>query len=401
MATVNPTNPARTAAPASSPPGERLRVALLITDLDVGGAERALVELARRLDRQEFEVRVWSLASPSADRARSLVPVLQEAGMSVQTLGARGARDALRVVRRLTAEWRTWRPDILQTSLFHANMLGRLAAWRAGVPHVVSGIRVAERRGRWRLRVDRWTDRLVDRHVCVSQAVAEFSCTEGGLSASKLVVIPNGVDLARYDNVRPIVADELGVPAGRQWITYVGRLDPQKGSEWLLDNASSWLTTAADHDLLLVGDGPLRARMENLVRAHQLAGCVHFVGWRGDVPRILAASRLLVLPSLWEGMPNVVLEAMASSRPVLATDVEGVRELLGPDADPQVVAVGDADAWNAKLLALVRDPQLAAQLGARNRQRVAERFTLDRVTGAYAQLYRAIACPGDSSDQDQ
>jgi glycosyltransferase involved in cell wall biosynthesis len=399
MATVNPTNPARTAAPSSSLAGERLRVALLITDLDVGGAERALVELARRLDRRAFDVRVWSLAAPSAGPARSLIPALHEALIPVQALQARGARDALRVVRYLVAQWKAWRPDILQTSLFHANIVGRLAAWPAGVPHVVSGIRVAEQRGRWRLSVDRWTERLVERHVCVSHSVAEFSCTEGGLPTNKLVVIPNGVDLSPYDGAAPIAADELGIPSGRQWITYVGRLDPQKGLEWLLDNASSWLAAAADHDLLLVGDGPLRAPLADLVRTRQLEGRVHFVGWRGDVPRILAASRLLVLPSLWEGMPNVILEAMASSLPVLATDVQGVRELLGPDADAQVVAVGDAVGWNAKLQALVKDPQLAAQLGTRNRQRVAERFTLDHMIEAYAQLYRSLAGPRDSSDQ--
>jgi glycosyltransferase involved in cell wall biosynthesis len=375
--------------------GRKIRVAFAITDLDVGGAERALVELATRLDRDTFDVRVWGLMVPHADAARSLVPLLRAAGVPVATLDAQGVGGTLRVLRRLTAEWRDWRPDIVQTFLFHANILGRIAAWRAGVPHVVSGIRVAERRSHWRLRIDRWTDRLVDRHVCVSQAVADFSRTRGGLDAEKLLVVPNGIDASRCDAVQPITPVELGLPAGRKWITYVGRLDPQKSLEWLLSEARSWLVPLADHDLVIVGDGPLRARLESLVRERNLVGRVHLTGWRADVPAILAASDLLVLPSQWEGMPNVVLEAMAARRPVLTTDVEGVRELLGEDAEPQIATRGDAGEWTVKLRALVGNRQLALLLGERNRRRVEEHFTLQSVAAAYEQLYLSLVRPLD------
>ena len=108
--------------------------------------------------------------------------------------------DAWSSVRQLATQWRTWRPDVVQTFLFHANILGRLAAFRAGVPHVASGIRVAERRSGWRLWIDRATDRLVERHVCVSQAVADFSRTRGRLPAPKLFVIPNGIDVSQHDS---------------------------------------------------------------------------------------------------------------------------------------------------------------------------------------------------------
>ena len=177
----------------------------------------------------------------------------------VQSLDARGAGDAVHVARRLATDSRGWQPDVVQTFLFHANILGRMAAWQAGVPHVVSGIRVAERRSGWRLCADRWTDRLVDRHVCVSQAVADFSQLEGGLPASKLLVIPNGVDVSRYDGAQPIASADLGVPPARRWITFVGRLDPQEGLEWLLEEAPNGWPSIADHDLLIVGDGPLCA----------------------------------------------------------------------------------------------------------------------------------------------
>ncbi len=379
-----------------------LRVALVITDLDVGGAERALVELATRLDRSLFELRVWSLQSPSAERRRSLVPQLEAAGIPVETLAARGAWDALRVVNTLAARWRLWQPHLVQTFLHHANILGRLAARRARVPHVVSGIRVAERRGRWRLRLDRWTDPLVERHVCVSEAVARYSRETAGLPARKLLVIPNGIDLARFTEVQPVTAAALGLPAGRRWMTYVGRLDAQKGLEWLVAQAPAWLAEHNQHDLLLVGEGPLRGELESAIHRHKLTERVHLVGWQEDVPGILAASDLLVLPSLWEGMPNVVLEAMALARPVLASDVEGVREVLGPDSEPQIAPPKDVQQWRTKLARLLADQALAEQLGARNRERVRQHFTLDAAVQAYAALFQSLAAndrlPASTSD---
>jgi glycosyltransferase involved in cell wall biosynthesis len=376
------------AAPAS--PSGRLRVAFCITDLDVGGAESALAELVRRLPTERFESRVYSLMAEPADHTRSLACALRAAGVPVATLGARGVRDAPRSTRRLAREWRLWRPDIVQTFLWHANILGRLAARWAGVPHVVSGIRVAERRGGWRLWLDRATDRLVERHVCVSQSVADFSRSFGRLPPDKLLVIPNGIDISKYDSATPTPATDLGVPPGRRVIACVGRLDAQKGLDWLLREAPNWLAPLGAHDLVIVGEGPERGALEEIVHRQNLQKRVHFAGWRSDVPGILAASDLLVLPSRWEGMPNVVLEAMASRRPVLASDVEGVRELLGDDAALQVAAAGNAEDWHKKLSVLASDRQLASLLGERNRRRVEGHFTLSRVTEAYAALYTSL-----------
>ncbi|HVU89843.1 MAG TPA: glycosyltransferase [Pirellulales bacterium] len=380
--------PADSAAPPAG--GRKLRVSFVITDLDVGGAERALVELATRLDREAFDVRVWSLMPEAADEHRSLFPTLRAAGIRAVALNAIGVASAPRVVRRLTADWREWRPDVVQTFLFHANILGRLAARRTGLPHVVSGIRVAERRGRLRLRLDRWTDRWIEKHVCVSRSVAEYSHSVGGLPSDKLVVIPNGIDVARYLEVSPIAPGELSLPTGRRWITYVGRLDRQKGLDWLIEQTPDWLAAHPQHDLLLVGAGPERQALENLAARVAPAERVHFVGWQANVPGILAASDVLVLPSQWEGMPNVVLEAMASGRPVLAADVEGIRELLG-DSSEQIAPPGDAAGWRAMLHRLLTDPTLAAELSATNRERAQRCFSLETMVQAYADLYRSLA----------
>ncbi len=259
-------------------------------------------------------------------------------------------------------------PHIVQSFLFHANVVGPWAAHRAGVPHVLSGIRVAERQSGWHLRMARWSDRWVDKHVCVSQSVREFSAADGGLPAHKLLVIPNGVDLTKFssDGAAPL---DLHIPQGRRLIACVGRLESQKNLPWLFERLPAIFAAHGDYDLLLVGEGPQRATLQQLAARLGIVDRVLFAGYRDDVPAILAASDVLVLPSRWEGMPNVVLEAMAAAKPVVATDVEGVSELLGPAAAQQVVRPGHAEAFAAKLRLILSDKALAAALGSGNRQR--------------------------------
>jgi glycosyltransferase involved in cell wall biosynthesis len=374
---------------------QRLRVALCITDLEVGGAERCLVELAVRLDRRRFEPVVYCLGPPPEEPV-SCLGALEAAGIEVHCLGARRKRQIVGVVRRLRRLWIGQRPEIVQSFLFHANLVARLAARRAGVSWVLSGIRVAERRRRWPLWADRLTERLVDRHVCVSESVARFSETQGRLTPEKLVVIPNGIDVDRYPARRAADPGQypapLGIAPGRDVVSYVGRLEAQqKGLRWLLETAPAWLGRLGNCDLLLVGKGPERAALERLAAAAGVADRVHFAGWRDDVPEILARSRLLVLPSAWEGMPNVVLEAMAARLPVVASDVEGVRELLGPGAEAQTVHHGDSESWVEKVVGFISDVELAEKTGLENRRRVEEHFTLAGMVAAYEGLWESLA----------
>ena len=231
----------------------------------------------------------------------------------------------------------------------------------------------------------------MDRHVCVSQAVADFSVRRGGLSPEKMVVIPNGVDLSRYPAREPASAAAFGIPRGRRIVTFIGRLEPQKGVSWLIEAAATWLPSMPDCDLLLVGDGPLRARLAARCQAAGIADRVHFAGWRPDVPEILAASDLLVLPSAWEGMPNVVLEAMATGLPVVATDVEGVREALAPFGHEQIVPYGDTQAFAEAVVKIMIDRPFAAAIGAENRRLAEQKFAISRMIDSYAQLWESLA----------
>jgi glycosyltransferase involved in cell wall biosynthesis len=368
-----------------------IRLALVITELEVGGAEKCLVELATHIDRQRFTPVVYSLGPRPDSKKDALVRRLEETQIEVHFFDLDKWSDYWGGVRRLAAALRRQRAEIVQTFLFHANVLGTRAARRAGVRRIATGVRVADPR-RWRSIVERWTTRSADRFVCVSHGVAEH-CRRRGFATRKLVVIPNGIDLAAWDSAEPANLTHFGLPPGQRAIVYVGRLDAQKRVKPLVALMATELAAAIPkHDLLLVGEGPLRSPLEELAGRLRIGSRVHFAGWRPDVPNVLAAADLLVLPSQWEGMPNAVLEAMAAGKPVVATLAEGVQELLGERVAEQGVPLGAGWApFCDRITAILGNSQTARDLGRHNQERAQRHFSREAMLAAYERLYFELA----------
>lgn len=361
-----------------------IRIAFCITELDPGGAERALVELVTRLDPARFSPAVFCLGPRG-----KLAEVLEAAGIPVTSLGAKGLRH-FGVVFRLSRALRQFRPVILQTWLFHANLLGRIAGRFAGVPIIVSGIRVAERRSRKRLWADRLTQSLVAAHVCVSRDVAEFSIKTGGLEASRVHVIPNGVDVSRFEHAKPLDLSFLNIPPNSKVLLFVGRLDPQKDPIWLLE-AFPLIQKSIPHlHLLYVGDGVMKSELLNEIQTRQLMDVVHVLGWRADVPELLKAADALVLCSRWEGMPNVVLEAFASGTPVVAALVEGISDLVTDRETGLAVSHRQTEALAAAVVSILEDSVLGAQLAIASQSFVGEKFTWEASAERYVKLYEDL-----------
>jgi glycosyltransferase involved in cell wall biosynthesis len=361
-----------------------VRTAFCITDLDPGGAERALVQLVTRLDRARWEPAVFCLAGRGA-----LADELSAAGVPVVCLGARHWT-GIGAVWRLFRELRRFRPALLQTFLFHANLAGRIAGRMAGIGRIVSGIRVAEKRSRAFLWIDRFTNWLVVTNICVSQAVADFSVSRAGLAPKKIIVIPNGVDVAKFSSARPADLSQFEIPAGSPVLLTISRLDRQKGLHDLIEAAALVVPTYPNTHFIIVGEGPERAALERAVREKGLVARVHFAGWRADVPELLAAGYALVLSSHWEGLPNVILEAMAAGRPVAATRVEGAAELIIEGRTGLMVSPQSPLALAAALESLLADPTRAAAMGQAGRERVAAEFSWETMVGRYDELYQSI-----------
>jgi len=373
------------------PAGARsVQIALVITELDSGGAEQSFVELVTRLDRARFTPRVMTLApylrrgepTPLADR-------LLAADIDVQSCDAHHWIETPQVVRRLSRWLRANPPDVVQTFLLHANLLGALAARRADVPVVVGGIRVAERRGACRNLLTRIGSRWVDRFVCVSQAVADFAAQHERIPREKLTVIHNGVDLQRFSAALPLERAALGLPPDGPFVLWIGRLDPQKDPLWFIERLPALLRQNPACHFALVGQGPLESACHRRIRELNLAARCQLLGFRDDVPALLKSATLVVSTSCWEGLPNVLLEAMAAGRPIVASDVEGVRELFGNLSPDQIYPRHDAPAFERRTTAFLTEPAHAAHWGAANRARAAQ-FDWQQMVERYQALYEQL-----------
>ncbi len=365
-------------------------IALGITDLDVGGAEKQLLLLALNLDRRQWAPEVVCLQPEGPLAAR-----LRDGDVPVRSLNLRGWRDVPRAAREWTAALRAQEPALLQTFLFHANVLGRFAGRRAGVPRIVSGVRVAEPRAahRW---LDWFTAGRADFHVCVSRAVAEHCQRGTGVAAARIGTIPNAVEPTA--DARPVDWSAWGIPRGTPVVVAVGRLERQKGPDVLL-KAVARLARAADAPkfaVAFVGAGSLRPALEAEVAALDLGERVRFVGWQARPQDFIAASAGLALASRWEGMPNAVLEAFALGKPVIAAAVEGTEELVLPGETGWLLEPGDDDETLAEALRqLLDDPARAAAYGANGKELAERDFSVSAMVANYERLWRRLlATPG-------
>jgi starch synthase (maltosyl-transferring) len=220
-----------------------MKIDLVITELDVGGAEKALAALATGLHRRGHRVRVLSIGSPPPRERDRLVEQLEAAAIHVDFGGFDRTAQAVTAYRWLVNQLRREPADVCQTFLFHANCLGCWAAKRAGVPRVVGGLRVAEHK-RWRLLCERVAVARMDRVVCVSSAVRDFAILTLGGPAERYTVIGNGVDVPRYRDAAPLDWTRLGWPRDAEVALFVGRLHRQKGLELITEH---WPAIAAGH----------------------------------------------------------------------------------------------------------------------------------------------------------
>ncbi len=353
-----------------------------------GGAEKALVDLALRLDRSRFNVTVVATRATG-----NYQPLLEAAG--VRTLVVeRDSRWQSHKMLGLVRFMRQQPVHILHTHLFGANTWGRVLGRLARVPVIVAHEHWSSKAKRevW---VDRLLYRLTDRILVPSHASKQLVMEMEGIPARYLDVTYNGVDISRF---RPgaeaaAVRQELGIAPEDVVIGTVGRLSADKGGQDdLLWAVSELRKSHPQARLLIIGDGPLRPDLEKY--ATQLGmldtGAALFTGTRNDVDRLLGAMDVFVLPSHKEALPIAVLEAMAMCLPVIATRVGGVPEVVQDGTTGLLVEPGDRPALRDALARLVSDPALARCLGACGQARVHAHFTVDKMVRHVEQLYEKL-----------
>ena len=364
------------------------RILLIIPTLVRGGAEKQLALLACGLKRAGWDVQVCVLTYTGP-----LQEQLDQAGVPVTIIGKRWKVDPF-AYRRLQREIIRIKPDIVHTWLFAANSYGRVAALRAGVKHVLCGERCVDPwKGMVQLAIDRYLARSTERIVTNSSGVQEFYASKG-LPAEKFVVIPNGIapfaPPSQLQVSREALLQELELPADARLIAAIGRLWPQKRVKDLIWATDLLRCVRENVHLLIIGDGPLRWRLERFTSQCQISDRVHFLGERNDVPKILPHLECLWLGSSYEGQSNGIMEAMSAGIPVVASDIPGNRDLVVPGVTGYLFPVGDRAALTQQTHLLLADADLAKRLGDAGRERMEQEFSIERMVQRHEALYRSL-----------
>lgn len=365
------------------PTSDRVKIALVIPTLDQGGAEKQLVLLAKGLNQDRFEPHVVVLT-----RTGPYEEELRKAGIPVHVIGKRWKVDpfAFWKLRSLLGKLQ---PKIVHTWLFAANAYGRWAAFQNRVPVVIGGERCVDP---WKspsqLILDRWLSRRTQAIATNSPAVAEFYGARG-IAASKLVVIPNGVELpsGRREVSREEVARRLNIDPRGTWIASVGRLWPQKGYMDLFWAMELVRVARPNVQYVVMGDGPLRERLEEYRDQILAAENIRIVGHRDDVAELLPHFQMVINGSLYEGQSNVLLEAMANEIPVIATDIPGNRDWIKTDETGILVPVRDPHQMASQIVRLLEEPEVARRLAEAGRAQIEREYSVSAMIHAYESLY--------------
>ncbi len=373
-------------------PGAPLPVLTFLSNFLIGGTERQVVNLVQNHDRGRFEVHLGCFRRDgplfqevdNSDVALSAYPITTLP--SLQTLFQQA-----RLARYLRAN----RIRVVHSFGFYANVFAIPAARLAGVDVVVASIRdTGDHLTGTQKVLQRWVCRAAD-HVLVNAQAVQDVLVRQGYDKTRITIIRNGIDVARFNNLRASgsVRATFGLKATAPLVAVFARLNRLKGLEFFLEAAALLKGRFEEVMFLIVGDSismSYRDELEKKAQALGLGERVVFAGFRSDVPELLAEVSVSVLPSLAEGLSNVVLEAMAAGVPVVATAVGGTSELIEDGVSGVLVPPRDAPALAQAIGALLADPQRRALIGGAGRKRAREQFSLQASVDQTERLYERL-----------
>jgi glycosyltransferase involved in cell wall biosynthesis len=368
----------------------QIRVLLVIPTLDQSGAEKQFTLLAMGLPRDQFEVHAIALT-----RGGPYEKILNEHGIPLTILKKRWKFDPF-CLRRLARLIREIQPDVIHTWLFAANSYVRMLAGGPGQPPVVVSERCVDSwKSGWQLTLDRWQIPRTARLVGNSNSVADFY-RQQKFPDDRIRVVPNGIEppaattdvsTSERDCLR---AEVCGLPPNAKVLGYVGRLARQKRILDLLWVIVLLKDVDPNFYLVFVGDGPERDALEQFARDMNIEQNVKFLGHRQDIPALLPLFDVFLLASDFEGMSNSVMEAMAASLPVVASDITANRELVFDGVTGYLFPVGDRTACARAILFLFEQPERAQRMGIAGRQRMETEFSVQNMVDRYAEIYREV-----------
>jgi len=365
-----------------------VKILFIIDNLLPGGTQHVLARLIGGLGKMGYQPTVVSLN----DAEKSLVEKLRADGADVHVFNKHTL--FITGIFRILSLMRTRKFCLLQNFLFYSNNIGRILGRIARVPVVISSVRGFQVDGvsmkRWQIALDRLTNRMDDSIIINNRFAYGFCEKTLQIPRDKIKVIYNGIDLNDSKEIGDVreIKRKLHIPENSIVIGAAGRITIEKGYAFLLDAFHQAQRACPDLFLLIAGEGKLRKTHEYRIDKLGLGSRARLIGYRSDMDEIYALTDIFVLPSLVEGMPNVLLEAMSHGKPVIATEVGGVPEIINDGVNGMIVPPGDAGALEKKILFLAEKRERRDRIGALAMKRVKEHFGLHHMIQGYHELYQ-------------
>jgi glycosyltransferase involved in cell wall biosynthesis len=359
----------------------------------IGGVQNLLLALGDKYDREHFEFFFCNLFDDA--RGKGLFPTtLKEKGHNYIKIPERSFWELPVLLFKLVKAIRREQFDIVHTHMLQASIIGQLIAKFMHLPAVLTrhySDYVYLYKGRFYQWLDRFAAHLAEHIIAISEGSKKILVEYDKVRPEKISVIYNGIDLHKFDclSTNPSLKQEF-FPDDARIIGTVAELHPCKGHRFLLQAAMKIIAQCPTARFLIVGDGILRSELENLATQLGLENYVYFTGWRADVPQLLQCVDVYAHPSVEEGFGIAIIEAMAMRKPVVASRVGGIPEVVEDDVTGLLVPPENPDALATGILRYLSDPVLAKHAGEQGRERVEKKFTVERMTENYQAVY--LAC---------
>ncbi|MEO1288558.1 MAG: glycosyltransferase family 4 protein [Chloroflexota bacterium] len=370
-----------------------MRVVHLIKAKQIGGAERHLLMLLPALIQREVDAHLLILVEPD-NPMDDLFAEAEARGIPAEAIVVKGTVDAL-IVNRIRAKLNDLKPDILHTHLIHADTFGLAAAKLANVKYLITS-RHNDDDFRSK-RVVKWASGMMwsgfDACIAISDAIKQFAIEVEGAPPEKVYTVKYGIEheslsQSYFESARADLLAELNLSDDVQLLGMACRLVEQKGVTYAIDALQRIHNQFPNAHLVIAGDGELMLELIHLVAQLELTDHVHFLGWRGDVPRLMAALDIFLMPSLWEGFGLVALEAMSKRRPVIATRVTALPEVVADGETGLLVPPQNSIALAEALQTLLADRSLRSHMGLVGEDRVEQLFSVARMADETVAVYR-------------
>jgi len=363
----------------------KINMLQLVNGFAIGGGEMKVLELVQRLDKDRYNITVGSVGQGG--------PLEAEFRKSVERVEIFSKKFSFdfSLVTRVMRLMKEQQIQILQTTLFYADIIGAYAASLAGVPVVISWEPVT---GPFALRhylAYKLAMQKIDRVVAVSEDIRQRVIRERHLSPDQVMTIHYGVDVNKFaPGTGSLTKADLGVPEDHLVLGTVARFDHPKGHKYLIEAAPRIVQQFPGVRFVLAGDGPLRAEVEQQIRQAGLDDFFVLLGFRRDVKELLSVFDLFILPSLSEGLPNAVLEAMACSNPVVATAVNGVVEVVEDGVTGYLVPPQNPEELAAAVIKMLGLGEKMKRMGHQGRERVVKYFSVEQQIAKFEALYQSL-----------